>query len=211
MALRGKELMGGALDLAAEVRASIEEIDGLHVNDRDGFRGPGLADDLDPLPGVIDVIGLGSWASRRRTGCASTGRWPRIWWTTAVSARRSPTATTGRPPGSCRTLRDLARAAGDLPGAPRVEVPSPAELRMEQAVLPRHASFDPAEAVPVSEATGRVAAQMITPCPPGIPAVLPGERLTEPAPAYLRSGLDAGMHLPDPEDPEPGTVRVLAR
>lgn len=108
-------------------------------------------------------------------------------------------------------LRDLARAAPDLPGGPRVEVPSPTELRMEQAVLPRDAFFGPAEAVPVAEAAGRVAAEMITPYPPGIPAVLPGERLTEPVLAYLRTGLDAGMHLPDPEDPELDTVRVLTQ
>ncbi|GHA27317.1 hypothetical protein GCM10010303_42520 [Streptomyces purpurascens] len=59
MALRGEELMGGALGLAAEVRSAIEEIDGLHVNDRRDFCGPGLSDDFDPLPGVIDLTGLG--------------------------------------------------------------------------------------------------------------------------------------------------------
>lgn len=59
MALSGKDLMGSALTLAGEVRASIEEIDGMHVNDRDDFCGPGLADDFDPLPCVIDLEGLG--------------------------------------------------------------------------------------------------------------------------------------------------------
>ena len=81
---------------------------------------------------------------------------------------------------------------------------------MEQAVLPRDAFFGAAESAPVAEAAGRIAAEMITPYPPGIPAVLPGERLTEPVLAYLRTGLDAGMNLPDPEDPELGTIRVLA-
>ncbi|GHA27309.1 hypothetical protein GCM10010303_42510 [Streptomyces purpurascens] len=108
-------------------------------------------------------------------------------------------------------LRDLARAARDLPRVPRVEVPSPAELRMEQVVLPRDAFFGPAEDAPVAEAAGRVAAEMITPYPPGIPAVLPAERLTEPVPAYLRTGPAAGMHLPDPTDAELDTVRVVAR
>lgn len=41
--------------------------------------------------------------------------------------------------------------------------------------------------------------------------MLEGERLTEPVPAYLRTGLDAGMHLPGPEAPELETVRVLVR
>jgi lysine decarboxylase len=51
---------------------------------------------------------------------------------------------------------------------------------------------------------------MITPYPPGIPAVLPGERLAEPVLRYLRSGLDAGMYLPDPSDPALRTIRVVA-
>jgi lysine decarboxylase len=79
---------------------------------------------------------------------------------------------------------------------------------MEQARLPRDAFFGPAENVPVAEAAGRIAAEMITPYPPGIPAVLPGELLTEPVLEYLRTGLAAGMNLPDPADAELETIRV---
>ncbi len=81
---------------------------------------------------------------------------------------------------------------------------------MEQAAQPRDAFFGPAEDVPAEKAAGRIAAEMITPYPPGIPAVLPGERLTEPVLRYLRTGLDAGMYLPDPTDPDLETVRVVA-
>lgn len=57
---------------------------------------------------------------------------------------------------------------------------------------------------------GRVAAEMITPYPPGIPTVLPGELLTEPVLRYLRSGIEAGMNLPDAVDTQLNTVRVVA-
>lgn len=80
---------------------------------------------------------------------------------------------------------------------------------MEQVRLPRDAFFGPAENVPVGEAAGRIAAEMITPYPPGIPAVLPGELLTEPVLAYLRTELAAGMNLPDPADAELKTIRVV--
>ncbi|WP_405504242.1 aminotransferase class I/II-fold pyridoxal phosphate-dependent enzyme [Streptomyces purpurascens] len=212
MALRGEELMGGALGLAAEVRSAIEEIDGLHVNDRRDFCGPGLSDDFDPLPGVIDLTGLGitgfraaDWLREHRHIDAHLVDHRRIGMQITHGDDRE---TTGQ---LLEALRDLARAARDLPRVPRVEVPSPAELRMEQVVLPRDAFFGPAEDAPVAEAAGRVAAEMITPYPPGIPAVLPGERLTEPVPAYLRTGPAAGMHLPDPTDAELDTVRVVAR
>lgn len=80
---------------------------------------------------------------------------------------------------------------------------------MEQAMLPRDAFFGPTDDVPVAREAGRIAAEMITPYPSGIPPVLPGERLTEPVLRYLRTGPAAGMHLPDPSDPAPDTVRVV--
>ncbi|RBL84194.1 ornithine decarboxylase, partial [Streptomyces cavourensis] len=46
--------------------------------------------------------------------------------------------------------------------------------------------------------------------PPGTPAVLPGERITEPLLRYLRSGVAAGMNVPDTADPKLETVRVCA-
>jgi lysine decarboxylase len=79
---------------------------------------------------------------------------------------------------------------------------------LEQACRPRDAYFGPAEAVPPDRAAGRVSAEMITPYPPGIPAVLPGERPTEPVLHYLRTGLQGGMNLPDASDPELRTIRV---
>ena len=57
---------------------------------------------------------------------------------------------------------------------------------------------------------GRIAAEQITPYPPGIPVVVPGERITQPVIDYLRSGLEAGMVLPDPADPSLETIRVVA-
>jgi arginine/lysine/ornithine decarboxylase len=62
----------------------------------------------------------------------------------------------------------------------------------------------------VEKAVGRIAAEQITPYPPGIPAVVPGERINQAVIDYLRSGLEAGMVLPDPSDPSLDTIRVSA-
>ncbi|BAJ28073.1 MULTISPECIES: hypothetical protein [Kitasatospora] len=43
---------------------------------------------------------------------------------------------------------------------------------------------------------------------PGIPAALPGERLDQDVIDYPRTGLDAGMPIPDRADPRPDSVRV---
>jgi arginine/lysine/ornithine decarboxylase len=57
---------------------------------------------------------------------------------------------------------------------------------------------------------GRFAAEQITPYPPGIPVIIPGERITAELLDYLRTGLAAGMLLPEPADPDPRTIRVVA-
>jgi arginine/lysine/ornithine decarboxylase len=78
-------------------------------------------------------------------------------------------------------------------------------------MLPRDAFFGEVEQVDVEEAVGRISAEMITPYPPGAPAVLPGEVIDQAVVDYLRSGLAAGMALPDPADAELKSVRVVAR
>jgi len=53
-----------------------------------------------------------------------------------------------------------------------------------------------------------VAAGQITPYPPDIPVVLPGEVINQAVVDYLQSGLEAGMVLPDPKDPKLETFGV---
>ncbi|HEY9329429.1 MAG TPA: hypothetical protein VIS09_14545 [Streptomyces sp.] len=81
---------------------------------------------------------------------------------------------------------------------------------MEQARLPRDAYFSATEDVPVEQAAGRIAAELITPYPRAFPWCCPASKLTDPVPRYLRTGLDAGMNLPDPADPALDTVRACA-
>jgi arginine decarboxylase len=57
----------------------------------------------------------------------------------------------------------------------------------------------PTELVLPLRAAGRIAAEQLTPYPPGIPAV-PGERLNDVVLDYLRTGRHAGMAIPDATD-----------
>jgi len=73
-------------------------------------------------------------------------------------------------------------APADLPAAPvSAAPPGPA------ACTPRAAWLAPREHVPPAAAVGRIAAEALTPCPPGVPAVLPGERLVPDVLATLRA------------------------
>ena len=66
---------------------------------------------------------------------------------------------------------------------------------------PRDAFLGESEPVDVEDAVGRVSAETIAGYPPGIPALLPGERVTTEVIAYLRELVAAGARLHGASDP----------
>ncbi|MCF2528787.1 aminotransferase class I/II-fold pyridoxal phosphate-dependent enzyme [Yinghuangia soli] len=198
MAERGERLLSDALSLAARVRSELGQIPGLHVDGTE-FLGPGLAYALDPLQVVVDVSALDI------TGYAAAD-WLRdhhrinlhVCDHRRISAQLSYADNDATAQVLTTALRALPEHATGLAKASLpVAVPDPAELRLETAMLPRDAFFADTEQVPAAKAAGRIAAQMITPYPPGIPVAVPGERLTAEVLDYLQSGVRSGMVLPD--------------
>ena len=51
---------------------------------------------------------------------------------------------------------------------------------------------------------------MVTPYPPGIPRLVPGQLIDEPHVAFLRLGLEAGLFVLGTSDEQLKTVRVVA-
>ncbi len=211
MAEEGRELLDGALALSGRVRERLSAVDGLHVDGRDDFCGPGLGHDMDPLQVFVELDGL------KISGYAAAD-WlrahHRVNLHVADHRRASAQLTYADDAGSADRLvdafADLAAHADDLRPTPEVDLPDPAQLRLDQVMLPRDAFFGRIEQVPVERAEGRLAAEVLTPYPPGIPAALPGERLDAAVLSYLRSGVAAGMVVPDAADPEATSIRVVA-
>ena len=82
---------------------------------------------------------------------------------------------------------------------------APTPLLARSAVPPRIAWFGPTKRLPLKEAVGHVVAEAITPYPPGIPLLLPGERLDEERCAWLLHSQHLWQHLGGMLD----TVKVL--
>ena len=75
---------------------------------------------------------------------------------------------------------------------------------------PREAYLGPQEVVPAAQAAGRIAAESLATYPPGIPNVLPGERLGAETLAYIEHTLALGGSVRGASDRERRTVRVVA-
>ena len=91
------------------------------------------------------------------------------------------------------------------PGVVEAPQPAPTPLLARSAVPPRSAWFGPTRRLPLQEAVGHVAAEAITPYPPGIPLLLPGERLDEERCAWLLHSQHLWRHPGEMLD----TVKVL--
>ncbi len=77
-------------------------------------------------------------------------------------------------------------AVESLPiGEPLLPEPALPPLPPVDAGL-REAIFAASETVALEKSVGRIAAEAACPCPPGVPVVMPGERITEEAAEFLR-------------------------
>jgi arginine decarboxylase len=105
-------------------------------------------------------------------------------------------------------LREAAERVGLDPSGESASFAAPPPWG-ELAMTPREAFLGPQEAVPAAEAAGRIAAESLATYPPGIPNVLPGERLTAETLAYIQKTLEQGGSVRGASDRLLRTVRVV--
>jgi lysine decarboxylase len=75
-------------------------------------------------------------------------------------------------------------------------------------MTPREAFLGPQDVVPFDQAAGRVAAESLAAYPPGVPNVLPGERLTRETLDYIAESVGHGGHVRGGSDRMLKTLRV---
>ncbi|SDF90924.1 aminotransferase class I/II-fold pyridoxal phosphate-dependent enzyme [Streptomyces griseoaurantiacus] len=206
----GFGLLDAALRRAERVRKAVTAMPGLRLMGPEVVE-QGLTAELDLLKITIDVRELGISGMQAtewlRTHChVDIGSSD----TCRISAQITHSDDDRTENLLVDSLDRLVQHAGTLESRPPVRLPAPRALQLEQAMLPREAFFAPAEHVPSDRAVGRVAAETISPYPPGVPVVAPGEVITREVVDYLTSGVAAGMLIPDAADPTARTFRVTA-
>ncbi len=207
-AVHGVELLGETLAAVAATRAAIGRVPGLAVLDESMVGRPGVAG-WDPLRLSIDVRGTGSTGYRlAKTAFYTSGLDLELYSENVVVAIfgvGEPAAAAGG-----RLVAGLRKAVGEIeaePGAPDEKLMPPPPWG-ELVMTPREAFLGPQEVIPFEAAAGRVAAEGLAAYPPGIPNVLPGERLTSETLDYIRESVAHGGYVRGGSDRELRTLRV---
>ena len=208
LAVHGEELLDRTIQVAASTRRAIDAIPGCVTLNEDFVGRPGVAA-WDPLRLVVDVRG---------TGCTGYEVAAALRGSYDTHIELATHATMVLVLGLDQPVEPLERFAHDLaetvrriarPETPAAVARPPAPLAHETAVAPRAAFLGHSEAVPVDEAVGHISCESIAGYPPGVPTLLPGERVTTEVVAYLREITSAGARLHGAADPSFRTVRVL--
>jgi arginine decarboxylase len=208
LALHGEQLLYETLEAIGLARAKLETIGGIALVDGALVGRMGVAG-YDPLRIVLDVRGTG------RTGYEIADELRRSY---DVHVELPMQATVVFVVGLGEPAAALRRLAGDVdevvkrlaePGATAPIVPPAASLENEVALPPREAFLGDAEKVAVDDAVGRISCESIASYPPGVPALLPGERISTETVAYLRELAGSGARLHGASDPGFQTINVL--
>lgn len=214
MALHGDELLERTIELAMSARSRLAEIRGVQVIDRSIIADrPGAG--FDPTRIMVDVQDLGLTGFEAEAYLRSEGR---------IGVEMSDLSgfivhiTIGDSADTVdhlvRGVRSMAdQAPGSLSGTSTSQErrsSGSAIFSAKPELTPRAAALGRSRDVPLNESAGEIAAEIITPYPPGIPVVAPGDRITSACIDYLTAAQRAGMYIAGPRDPSLMTIRVVA-
>jgi arginine decarboxylase len=208
LALHGEQLLHETVQAIEAARAKLLTIPGVDLVDARHVGRPGVTAH-DPMRLVLDV---------RETGCTGYEVAEALRRAYDVNAELATQATVVFLIGLGERQSTLLRLAGDVeevvkrisrPGTTAAIVRPPSTLTDAMAVAPRDAFLGRAERVAVADAVGRVSCESIAGYPPGIPALLPGERITAEIVGYLREIVASGARLHGASDAGFAFVHVL--
>jgi arginine decarboxylase len=208
-AVSGHELLGETLAALQRAREAVRDIPGLEVLDERLAGAPGVFD-YDPLRLAIDVRGTSASGFELARLVREQND---VLMELAGENVMVAVFGMGEPAGLAAkrlvgALRQAVDTVAEQPAAAAHVQFAPPPPWGELVMTPREAFLGPQEIVATAEAVGRVAAESLAAYPPGIPNVLPGERLTAETLDYIEQTLAHGGSLRGASDRELRTLRV---
>jgi arginine decarboxylase len=212
MATEGEELWTRAVELAEWAREQTNRIEGLRCLGHECLERDGIAS-FDPTRLTITACALGDTGWQLETAL-------RDGYGIAVEAADTLNVVLNVTHGDSRedlerlvaALKDYAArrdATASEAGAACLSLMANPPRFTRQELSPHDAFFARSVALPLAGCVGRVSAEIITPYPPGIPVLGPGELVSDECVAYLTEAGARGLHVHGPEDLSLRTLRVV--
>lgn len=202
---QGRPLMERTLRLARRLREEVNKIDGLFSFGRERIGTCGIYD-LDETKVTVTVSGLGVTGAQaeavlRRKGIeAELCDYHNVLFLITVG---DTDASIDRLLAAIREMADELRTGAVLDDIACDEIGLP-----EVVTSPRQALYTEREKIDFVSSAGRIAAEVVTFYPPGIPVLCPGERITTEAIDYCQRRIDAGLFVSGPMDRSLRTILV---
>lgn len=220
MATQGHALMTQTLALANQARDRLRQIPGLRVFELPQPQ-PGFAQ-LDPTRLTVDVSALGLTGFEAdeilNENYGVIAELPSLWHLTfiislgnnAVDIEQLVTGFAAMAERACdKTFHATCQETFENQFDPKFGLWREIAIGAELGLSPREAYFSAAETIALPDGIGQISAETVCPYPPGIPVLLPGERIGSGAIAYLRKIQAAGGIISGASDPSLETLRVI--
>ncbi len=182
MAKDGALIMKKTFDLSMELRSALKKIDGIKVYKGDSEKEI-LNNNCDPSRVVFSAVKLGitgydlSDILYEKYGCALE---------MADAKNVVAVVTAGNTNEDIKRLSDALWDISNKHERVNKKAAAPIKINIpEMAYTPRKAFFLQSEKVPLKNSKGRICAQTISPYPPGIPVIVPGEIINDEIYAFL--------------------------
>lgn len=206
LAMRGKELIENALDVAEYARKKINKIKGLRAFGYEIVKNDSEADNFDPTKLIIRVSELGisgfqtEYELRYKHGVQiELADMHNIIAYISVGDTRA---------SADRLILALKSIAERGVSKKRLMAPELPEIP-EMIVYPREAFYAKKISIPLSKAVGQISGEMLMSYPPGIPILCPGERISQEIIDYVRILKEQGANLQGCADTKVENIRVL--
>ncbi len=209
MATQGRQLLTQTLELARMCRQEVNKIRGVSCFGRESVGAPGVFD-LDETKLTIAVADTGltgyEVAHLLNKEFKIQVEYSDLFSVLVLISIGNTEREIRKLVSGLQSIVDRHATHQPLAAKRRVRLPS---FIPEAVMTPRQAVFSPVLKVPFKDAVGRISAEISSPYPPGIPIIVPGEKVTREMVDYLREMHAVGARINGQDDPTLRTIKVV--
>lgn len=206
MHTRGRELLSEIIDWSSRAVNEINNIPGLYCLNRDMIGRHGIAD-IDPTRITVNFRKLGIDGKRAeailRKDFKIQVEMSDLYNIVAITTIGNTKADYEKLVIALKQLA-LSTEKGEVSETATVFQKTP-----ELCIMPWEAVYYEKEQVPSKDSIGRICGEMIIPYPPGIPVLMPGERITKEVNEYLMACVARGIKINGAQDASLGHICVI--